>query len=202
MPQNKRYTFTFAFTFDGKVESRFIADLVPLNEAKLQKLGYEIDHSKTDGGKWLYACTESGRLLSLEEVAKVTHQELLHYQLNKVTVRLRNTLLPAPDQKQERLGDFKYRNGDWVESYKSMPYSFHADFSSRYVTVMVELKGGQNPKELGADLIYVLKSAQHSAFLASRVKELSYAMSGAETDEAFIIAAQGKLMAAIAFRLV
>jgi hypothetical protein len=200
MPQNKRYVFTFSFTFDGKVDGRFISDLLPLNEDKLRKLGYEIDRSRKDGGKCLYACIEGGRLLNFEEVAKVTLQELLHYQLKKVAVLLRNTLLPAPDQKQEKLGEFKYRDGDWLETYKDTPYYFHADPSSRYVTVAAEFKAGKNPKEWGTDLLYVLKSVQHSAFLACRVKELSFAMKGA--DEAFMVAAQGKLMAAVAFRLV
>jgi hypothetical protein len=197
MPQSKRYGFTFSFVFDGEVDDRFIPDLRQLNEGKLRKLGYQ---TSMDAEKRILASVESGKILDFTQVGKVTQQELLHYQLSTAMARLNNTLLPSPDQKQQKLGEFKYRDGDWLESYMETDYQFHAEADRKIVMVTAVYREGQNLGDWARDLVFVIQSAQHSAFLASRIKELSYAMRG--TDEGFMIAAQGKLMAAIAFRLV
>jgi hypothetical protein len=200
MPDGKRYVFTFSFAFDRKVEDKFLSDICPINEAKLRKLGYDAECLTPGGKTMILASIESGRLLNLDELAKLLQAELLHFKLDSVVATLRNTLLPSPDEKQEKLGEFKYRDGQWEEIYNGVTYHLQANRESKVLLVTVHHKSYKDGEEWARDFSYLLKSIHHSAFLASRVRELSYAMKG--DDEAHMVAAQGKLMAAIAFRIV
>jgi hypothetical protein len=197
---DKRYTFAFHFVFDRKVEPEFLFDLYEVNEPKLKKLGYEVSRTKTPKEDKMVAIISDNKLIDVVGATAASQQNLLHFTFDRVCVTLNNTLLLSPDEKHERIGDFKYRDGEWKEVFNDVAYEFSASLAKRFATVTARFIPGHDRKKWRDSLVYVIQGLHHSAFLAKRLKELVYAMQG--DDEAFKIAAQGKMAAAVAYRSV